>query len=75
MDGSEGLETTLESLLAHGRGYNATGGEGSAEWEVEDDPDLVNEPLLQLDMQVRSNFIIINFLDIEDKSCTRYWCL
>ena len=53
LDGSGGLETTLESLLAPGRGYDMTGGGASAEWEVEDDPDLANEPLLQLDMQVR----------------------
>lgn len=51
----EGLEATLESLLAPARdypGYDAIGGGAVGEWEVEDDPDLVNEPLLSLDMQV-----------------------
>lgn len=52
----ESLETTLESLLAPARdypGYDVPGGGAMAEWEVEDDPDLTNEPLLSLDMHVR----------------------
>ena len=71
MDDSGGLESTLESLLAPGRGYGATGGGASAEWEVEDDPDLANEPLLQLDMQVRTHKIN-GFMH---KICMRCWCV
>ena len=55
MDDSAGLEATLESLLAPGRGYEATRGGGSVELEVEGDHDLASEPLLQLDMHVREN--------------------
>ena len=46
----ESIEATLESLLAPARDY--PGYDAIAEWEVEDDPDLVNEPVLSLDMQV-----------------------
>lgn len=47
--------TTLEALLAPASdfpGYDAMGGE---DWEREEDPDLVDEPVLQLDMQVRTS--------------------
>ena len=57
----EGLEATLESLLAPARdypGYDAIGGGAVGEWEVEDDPDLVNEPLLSLDMQVSGQWCV-----------------
>ena len=46
----ESLEATLESLLAPARDY--PGYDAIAEWEVEEDPDLLNEPVLSLDMQV-----------------------
>ena len=59
MDVSAGLEATLESLLAPGRGYDAIGGGASIEWEVEDDPDLASEPLLQLDMHVREDEVFL----------------
>ena len=57
-DEGESLEATLESLIAPARdypGYDAAGSGAMAEWEVEDDPDLANEPVLTLDMQVRSH--------------------
>ena len=57
---SESIEATLESLLAPGRGYPgcvAVGGgaQAVAEWDTEEDPDLANEPVLMLDMQVWIN--------------------
>ena len=54
-DEGVGDVTTLEALLAPASdfpGYDAMGGE---DWEREEDPDLVDEPVLQLDMQVRTS--------------------
>ena len=56
-DEGVGDVTTLEALLAPASdfpGYDAMGGE---DWEREEDPDLVDEPVLQLDMQVRTSII------------------
>ena len=42
-----------------GRGYDVAGGGASAEWEIEDDPDLADEPVLQLDMHVSHKYLYI----------------
>ena len=47
--GGEAIETTLESLLAPDKDYP---GYDMAEWEMEEDPDLIDEPVLHMDMQV-----------------------
>ena len=52
---SAGDISSLEALLAPAGdfpGYDAMGGE---DWEREEDPDLVDEPVLQLDMQVHTS--------------------
>ena len=44
--------TSIEALLAPASdfpGFDAVGGE---DWEREEDPDLADEPVLQMDMQV-----------------------
>ena len=41
----EDIETTLDSLLNH----------SYPSYEIEQDPDLLDEPVLQLDMQVTQN--------------------
>ncbi len=48
-----GIEMTLERLLATAA-TTSTGGGGAREqlWEVEEDPDLQDDPLMQLDIQV-----------------------
>lgn len=49
-DGGERMEASLERLLADMGGGGGGGDEG---WEMEEDADLVDEPALQLDLQVR----------------------